>query len=530
MAIFNKTILCVNDRQLMAGSWHFGKLQSFEIYANDEQGRQNFALFLRKTLHTNIHLLVDAGEEDYRLEILPHTRGSDRKELLDRKLNQVYRGYAFRTAVFIKRDTDQAKSDHFLLIALNQADYLQDWLAIIAQEQAPLAGIYPLSMTTQLLAKRLKLSAPHIIFTEQLSTGLRQSYLDRGELRMSRLVPFLAENCNPAPDFYLTEIEKTRLYLTSQRYLTNTTLVNVAVASFNHQQQALCQLIEEGQEMTCIDVDLSLLAKSFGITQHQLENTPELMHMHLLAKSGLANNLATTLLTKCFRINRIRESFNLATALILVFGLLVSAYLFVQDFTQQSKLDLLISQTQHQEKMYEQVAKDFPATSLPSSDLQLAVALNQHIKVYQRLPDRAMQVISNAMIKTPEIQINRLFWVQSNDVDLKDNDATNALPQTQENNALALPALSKVELHEIVFLSGEIKHFTGDYRAALNTVNQLAERLKTDATVAYVEVLQAPVNVSPYTKLEGSTTDEVEAKQTSALFKLKVILKREGSS
>jgi hypothetical protein len=91
-----------------------------------------------------------------------------------------------------------------------------------------------------------------------------------------------------------------------------------------------------------------------------------------------------------------------------------------------------------------------------------------------------------------------------------------------------LPVLPTNELHEIVFLNAEIKRFAGDYRAALKSVNQLAERLKADANVAYVEILQAPVNVSSYTNLEGSTTDEIEAKQSAALFGLKVILKREG--
>jgi hypothetical protein len=61
-------------------------------------------------------------------------------------------------------------------------------------------------------------------------------------------------------------------------------------------------------------------------------------------------------------------------------------------------------------------------------------------------------------------------------------------------------------------------------------VNQLVDRLKSDAGVAYVEILQAPVNVSSYSNLEGSTTDEVEAKQSAAIFKLKIILKREGAS
>ena len=137
-----------------------------------------------------------------------------------------------------------------------------------------------------------------------------------------------------------------------------------------------------------------------------------------------------------------------------------------------------------------------------------------------------MQIISNAISKAPDIQINRLFWLQSNDVNVKDSDISIGT-QKQENKA-PIPALPTNELHEITFINGEIKHFTGDYRAALNSVNLLAERLKADANVAYVEILQAPVNVSSYTNLEGSTTDEVEAKQSAALFKIKIILKREG--
>ncbi len=53
------------------------------------------------------------------------------------------------------------------------------------------------------------------------------------------------------------------------------------------------------------------------------------------------------------------------------------------------------------------------------------------------------------------------------------------------------------------------------------------ERLKADPSVAQVDVLQAPVNVSSYSNLQGSTTDERTAQETQALFKLRVIFKRE---
>jgi len=77
------------------------------------------------------------------------------------------------------------------------------------------------------------------------------------------------------------------------------------------------------------------------------------------------------------------------------------------------------------------------------------------------------------------------------------------------------------------FLNGEIRRFTGNYRAALESVNRLVERLKANEQVAQVLVLQTPVNVSSYSNLQGSTTDERTAQSTPALFKLRVILKRE---
>jgi hypothetical protein len=137
-----------------------------------------------------------------------------------------------------------------------------------------------------------------------------------------------------------------------------------------------------------------------------------------------------------------------------------------------------------------------------------------------------MQVLSKALITTPDIQVNRIKWMQTDDLRVRDIEAQGRGSQSnkEEQN---LPSLPSGYLYETVFLGGEIKRFTGDYRAALSLVNQLTEILKSDTNVAYVEIVQAPVNVSSYSSLEGSTTDEVEAKQSAALFTLKVILHRE---
>jgi hypothetical protein len=181
------------------------------------------------------------------------------------------------------------------------------------------------------------------------------------------------------------------------------------------------------------------------------------------------------------------------------------------------------------------VAKRYPVTAIGANDLQIAVELDKKIATYPKSPRRMVQVLSAALEHSGQkafdnIQLGRLRWLLSNDGNVKDHDK--AMPVTVSsaaNNAqatvnLPLPADASA-LYEIGFVTAEIAGFSGDYRAALNTVNRYVANIKADARVAYVEVLQEPVNVSSFADLQGSTADEQSAQKLPVYFKLKVILK-----
>src|ERR1051325_5852099 len=191
--MFTKIVLCASNSKLTAGLWRLGKLQSYQVFQNDEQGLRGFRLFLQKNKEISIHLLADAVEEDFRLETFPHTSGNARRELVERKLSQMYRGSVYRAAHYINRQTDKRKDDRFLFVSLNNPQFMQGWLDCIEQRQALLAGVYLLPMISQSIVRRMKLMSPHILLTERLSSGLRQTYLHNGRLRMSRLVPIPAD-------------------------------------------------------------------------------------------------------------------------------------------------------------------------------------------------------------------------------------------------------------------------------------------------------------------------------------------------
>lgn len=526
--MFTKIVLCASNNKLTAGLWRLGKLQSYQVFQNDEQGFSGFRLFLQKNKEISIHLLVDAIEEDFRLETLPHTSGNARRELVERKLNQMYRGSVYRAAHYINREPDRRKDDRFLFVSLNNPQFMHGWLDCIEQRQALLAGVYLLPMISQSIVRRMKLLAPHILLTERLSSGLRQTYLHNGRLRMSRLIPIPADAETRLGFFYVSETEKTRLYLISQRFITNDTALNV-VLPLDENSQRISQVIEQDQGMECNSVDMLQFAHGLRLEPSLIQTNPELLHMHLLAIGNLPDNLAPLSHIRNERLRYIRTLINATTAVIVLAGLLVAGADFEQMLGEEALVKQAVLDTQMQEHLYNEVAKDFPSTPIVSNDLKTAVELDQAIVNDAKPPSRLMQVLSQALDKSPEIQLNRLRWLLTNDPNQKDEDKTQsaALPAGANNQSNA--AVDTTVLHEVGFINGEIKGFNGDYRAALASVNHLAELLKADKDIESVVILQQPVNGSSYANLEGSTTDERTTQQLAALFKIKVTLKREAS-
>lgn len=531
MKMLSKIILCATNSKLTAGVWRFGKLQSYQLFQNDAQGQEDFGAFLQKNSNIKIYLIADAIEEDYRLETLPHTSGGARRELVERKLSQLYRGTVYRVAHFIMREKERRKDDRFLFVSLNNADFLQGWVRRIEELQAPLVGVYLLPMISQQLVRRLKIMSPHILLTEQLTSGLRQTYMHNGRLRMSRLAPYPASMQNKLSYFYTAETEKTRLYLNSQRFISRETALNVVLPILDENGQQLCRDIERQLGLECTAVDLAQFARGLRIAPELLHTNPELFHMHWLAMGNVPDNLAPPSQVKNHWFNLIRQTILLASLAVVLGGLGITAVDLKSTFDQSRLLEQAISATHEQERLYNGVAKNFPTTPIPSVELKLAVELAQKVTSLAQPPDHMLQTISQALEVAPEIQINRLRWVLTNDVEQKDDEQTSASNTSpQPPSAKVTPPAFVAEpgaMYELGFINGEIKGFNGDYRTALEAVNHFAERLRADHSVAAVSLLQSPVNVSSYSSLQGSTTDERTAQRAVALFKLKVILKRE---
>jgi hypothetical protein len=519
--MFEKLIICIQPKSLSASLWRAGRLVQDWQFQADEAGQQAFFGLLKRYPQTRLYALVDSVEEDYRLESLPHVQPFERREMVERKLNQMFRGAQYRMAQLLYREADKRKDDRFMFLSLGRAEFLEPWIVLLEKAQVPLVGIYPLASMSQMIARQLGLKSPHALLIERLQSGLRQTYLCEASLRISRLAPIPDEMQAKLPYFCLTETEKTRLYLLSQRLINRDVPLQLLLLNQHDLANGIAQAIEQEQHLECQTVDISPLLAQSGLQASQLSRMPELLHMYFVAQGKGLLNLAPPQLGKRYRLNMLRLSINaasLVTLLVAICGALYFSYRMIDLTKQQREAE---QQTLQQQTQYEEVAKNFPKSPLPSTELQLLATLKSRVEAHDKTPLRMMQVISRGLQTMPDIALTRLYWQQTAQLDVGDSEQRTGL-QVRSGNVSA--GTAPEQLYEIGFMQGEIRPFDGDYRAALAKVQTLVEHYKKDADVAQIEVVQAPVNVSSQTDLKGSTTDADASLKIAALFKLKLVL------
>src|SRR4249920_1282698 len=184
-----KLLLCVSAFSMTAAVWTGRRIATCSAFEDDEAGQAAFQSFIRSAPGAPVYLMADTVDEDYRFETLPHAFGSDRREMVERKLKQLYRSTPFYGANLLERDGDKRRDDRYLLAALTNGEAFTPWLQLLVAAQAPIAGVYPLPMVSLALIKRLGLSEPNLLVVSKHTAGIRQTFLKDQRFRISRLTP-----------------------------------------------------------------------------------------------------------------------------------------------------------------------------------------------------------------------------------------------------------------------------------------------------------------------------------------------------
>jgi hypothetical protein len=506
----SRILVCISAAGASVARWN-GKITRCQRFDNSDAGLAGFEEFLRSAEGTPIHVAVDTVDEDYRFETLPHTSGGDRKQLVERKLKQLYRTTQYYSATLQERDKGKRKDDRFLFCALTDTEVLAPWMKIIEARELPLAGLYPLPAVTVAAATRLKLKSPNLLIISKHVAGLRQTFLKNGRFRITRLTP-LRGGDRTIDRSFADEVGNTRMYLDALSVTTADETVQVVILDQDNSLASLRDALNNARgNLQCVRVPREELVLKLRVSDTTLSATPDALHLHLLGEHVPEENLAPATMRRGFNLYR--------NARLLYYGAGASALLgalwFGADLYRVNQIESeareAASKAAKFQAMYQELTRQFPASPVSSSTLQQTVDVALRLRDTARTPDTLFGVVSDALETFPNVSLSTLAWKHG-----KYADATAAFSSSTGGS-------SDGPLHEVGLIVGEIQPFSGDYRTAVATIRDFADRLRKNPAVADVKIVKLPLDENSRQTLSGSTATRTE-QQTSAQFEINVTL------
>jgi hypothetical protein len=518
----NKLLLCISVNGATAARWKRGRLHEVEIFANDDAGVAAFRDYARESHGAPAFMIVDAVEEDYRFETLPHASGSDRAQMVERKLRQYYRGSTYSAAALIGRDSGKRRDDRFLFSALTNPELVTPWLTALVEAGLPVGGIYLLPMVMPDLVDILDNKSKNLLLVATHPAGIRLTFFREGAFRLSRLSrnDAAAGSQNRA---LIDEISNTRLYLHALRAATLDETVDVVVLDHADQLEAATRAIgEDNSSLHCSRLDRNDIAARLKLDPTLLEISPATLYLQLLGTRTPGSNLATPATTATYRRYQYRHWLFAASAFVAAIGISSSGYHLWQQFSVMSSTNEAAQRTARVNAEYRQATLQFPAAPTTADNLKKTTELAAKLSTSFTTPERFFQVVSRALAPSPEINLLELGWQHR----MTEFEAGLPAAGTQPvgRAAGAADSVTAGPRKQSGLIAGQVRDFKGDFRGAIATINALAERLRKDPAVDNVRIVQLPLNVSSTLALTGNTAEN-PAQSGTAEFKLVLVLK-----
>lgn len=515
-----KLIVCISAQQATAGLFSRGKLSKVTVFASEESGFESFKVFLAGHRGVPVAVIVDTVEEDYRFETLPHVFGSDRTAMVTRKIKQHYRNTPYVAAWLQGRDADKRKDDRYLFAALTNPDLVAVWLRMIAEADLPLAGMYLLPMVTASLLEKIQIRAGNLLVVAPHAAGLRLTFFRERQFRLSRLTRGEIKGADRVR-LYAEEISNTRLYLHALRTTTLDEHLAVLVLDRNNELTEVVQHIaRENPSLECVRLGSSELAQKIGIDRELLGLSPDTLYMQLLGQRIPACNLAPSTLTKGYSLYQTRKRLYAASMALGACAIVWTGVNVWRGYDLGNDLADSQQQTTMLQAQYREITRQFPAAPTTAENLKRAVELAELLRQNLHTPDKALAIVSRAIEPWPSILIREIGWRFG----VEDIDSAGTSEPKPADGAPVPAAVAAATRRQTAYFDGEIRNFRGDYRGALDLINELASRLSKDPDVAEVRTIKLPLNVNPTLSLSGNTVENQEQNKT-AEFKLLIVLK-----
>ena len=512
---FNRRVLFVSADKISVYHWDKGKLGSSYLFDIDDAGQENFERYLIESENTSMTVLVDVIEEEFRQDTIPHVFGADRAALIERKQSRLFRDAEYIYVQNQGREEEGRKDDRLLFIALTRNEIIKPWGEVIEKHKVPLRGIISVPLLLESYIKTLPDISDHaLIVTMESISGLRQTFFQNKELKLSRLSKLPRYGTESYVPRVESEVEKIQRYLNSLRLVPNETFLDVYVVA----DKALLDELEKRKVtapmMKLNYLDVNKLRNALQEVNEQSVPFCDQLLMTYLLKTQPKNCYASTKEMRYMKMRNMRYAMNAASIGLLLFSVIYSGLSFMDGLTYKQESEAAKSKAAFYQARYDLARERLPKTPVEPSQVKVAVDAVEKLYEYKSTPYNMMSFVGKALEKYPDIKLDDMTWSFSMDPN-KGNEA-----KENETPSLAITEENETKYYQISNFNAHIDPFNGDYRNAIAMVNDFAETLRQNEAAYSVTIESFPLDISSEATLQGNAQTTTK----KALFSLRTVI------
>lgn len=478
-----------------------GKFEKVQFFPLNAEGVSRFSDYLSSFPALRSALLLDFIEEEFRVERVPRLRGADRRNLLDRKLNQYFRSAKLKLANNLEYISGKRQEERILLAAITNEELLVPWLQVLQQQRTPVMGLYSVAFLLAEFISKIRTSGGNqVVVSYQEGVGLRQSLLVDGKLLISRLAPAIISDGAAYRDALYRELDRTEKYINKLHLMEADVGLDVVA------------LVPDG---------FSLPAEETGASssmQTRVEFIPvsaalACLHSNKPRVTSQGNAWICDLLNKYTALPNYanadqlyyRRQVDLRNGL---YAGIVLVALMCVGFLLKGGVDILVS-TRAINAMNERISgleaeyrrilsmtphTDVPADLIRDSVLRVESLINSRIS-----PTQLLRGISAEVRRYGSIEVEHIAWIDAPALLDKQTAGTNL----QEFFVDAYPMLDVGANDKVIILRGRVTTLSKGYKDIFAMLSALSENIGKVESIKDVRVVQLPIDRESSGQVQG---------------------------
>ena len=516
---FNRRALFISADKMSVYHWDKGELGSSYLFDIDAGGHENFERYLQETDNTPMTILVDVIEEEFRQDTVPHVFGSDRQALIERKQSRLFRDVDYIHVLNQGREAEGRRDDRLLFLALTNQEIVKPWVELLDKYKVPLKGILSIPLLLQSYIKTLPDISDHaLVVTMQSISGLRQTFFQEKELKISRLSKLARYGTESYAPRIESEVEKIQRYLNSLRLIPNDTSLDVYVFADKTTLDELEKRRISSPMVRRHYYDVDKLLESGHMGKDLTTPFSDKLLLHYLLSAQTKNCYASPYDMRYSKMRNLRYAMNIASVSLLLFSLMYSGLNFMGGLTYKQESEASKNKAAFYQARYDLARERLPKTPVEPAQIKVAVDAVATLEEYKSTPHEMLSYLGKGLELFPTIKLDELDWGFS--MDPNKGTVSSSTGNSADLSVDLLNADSEVRYYQISSLKAHIEPFDGNYREAIATVNKFAETLRGHDSTFEVSIESFPLDISSTATLQGN----VKSSGKTALFSLRAVI------